>query len=72
MRMDSHLSAIREQGFTILEAQISDPLIRQLRSELAPFLAGEHFGRNDFEGFLGFLKQRQRLLWNARMLRARV
>jgi len=51
MKLDNHLSAIREQGFTILEAQISDGLIRQIRSELAPFLAGEHFGRNDFEGF---------------------
>lgn len=46
-----HLNAIREQGFTILEEQISERLIRQIRGELAPFLAGERFGRNDFEGF---------------------
>ena len=49
--MTSHLAALRADGFTILENAVSDEIVEAIRRELAPFLQGEHFGRNDFEGF---------------------
>ena len=45
------LTEIRELGFTILEQQIAPEQTQQIRTELAPWLAGNLFGRNDFEGF---------------------
>lgn len=51
MEIREHLNAIEERGFAILEAQISERHIARIRNELSPYLAGQHFGRNDFEGF---------------------
>lgn len=46
-----HLQRIEVDGFTILPKLIGTDLIDQIKQELAPFLAGQHPGRNDFEGF---------------------
>jgi ectoine hydroxylase-related dioxygenase (phytanoyl-CoA dioxygenase family) len=48
---DDRLAAIRVDGFCIIEHAIDDALVHSVRAELAPWLKGEHFGRNDFEGF---------------------
>ena len=45
-----HLQRIRVDGFTIIEEAISAAQVAQIKAELDPYLQGEHFGRNDFEG----------------------
>ena len=45
------LDAIREDGYVILEHQISPETVAGIRAGLAPYLQKQHMGRNDFEGF---------------------
>ncbi len=51
MQHAEHLQRIRTDGFTIIERAIDSPLIDAIKHELAPWLRGAHYGRNDFEGF---------------------
>lgn len=51
MDLQSHIDAVRVDGYTIIERAIDAGLIGRIKSELAPYLAGRHMGRNDFEGF---------------------
>jgi ectoine hydroxylase-related dioxygenase (phytanoyl-CoA dioxygenase family) len=44
------VDAIRERGFTVLDALLSAAEVRACREALAPHLAAGHFGRNAFEG----------------------
>ncbi len=46
-----HLTRIEDQGFTVLENQISEDLIDEIKQQLAPFLQRSLMGRNNFEGF---------------------
>lgn len=48
---EAHLAAIRADGYTILEHAVSQDVVGAIRDELSPYLKGEYFGRNDFEGF---------------------
>ncbi len=51
MEHAEHLQRIRTDGFTIIERAIDASLIDGIKHELAPWLRGAHYGRNDFEGF---------------------
>ena len=51
MQHAEHLQRIRTDGFTIIERLMDPALIDTIKSELAPWLRGAHYGRNDFEGF---------------------
>jgi ectoine hydroxylase-related dioxygenase (phytanoyl-CoA dioxygenase family) len=42
---------LRREGFVVLPAVIGPEEIFPIREQLAPYLAGRLFGRNDFEGF---------------------
>jgi len=46
-----HLELIQSQGFTIIESLIDESTLATLRNALAPWLQGQHPGRNSFEGF---------------------
>jgi ectoine hydroxylase-related dioxygenase (phytanoyl-CoA dioxygenase family) len=48
---DAHVSTILREGFAVLPAVLSHAEVAAMRAALAPYLRGEHFGRNDFEGF---------------------
>jgi ectoine hydroxylase-related dioxygenase (phytanoyl-CoA dioxygenase family) len=41
---------IRERGYAIVEGLLSAGDVEDVKSSLAPWLAGEQFGRNNFEG----------------------
>lgn len=49
--MQENISDIREQGYTIIENVLDNDEVAALKGALAPWLKGEHMGRNDFEGF---------------------
>jgi ectoine hydroxylase-related dioxygenase (phytanoyl-CoA dioxygenase family) len=49
--LTQHLQRIEVDGFTILPSVIGTDLIDDIKQELAPYLKGQHPGRNDFEGF---------------------
>ncbi len=51
MRTKDHIQRIQVDGFTILEGLLGPALIDTVKTELAPWLGGKHYGRNDFEGF---------------------
>ena len=51
MQTAEHLQRIRTDGFTVIERLIDRSQIDTIKQELAPWLHGEHYGRNDFEGF---------------------
>ena len=51
MQTAEHLQRIRTDGFTVIERLIDQSQIDTIKQELAPWLHGEHYGRNDFEGF---------------------
>ncbi len=46
----AHLDAIRIDGFCVLEGVLDAAEINAVKAEFAPYLKGEHMGRNDFEG----------------------
>jgi ectoine hydroxylase-related dioxygenase (phytanoyl-CoA dioxygenase family) len=48
---DAHASAIRRDGYVVLEGVLSAAEVAAMRAALAPWLQGKHMGRNDFEGF---------------------
>jgi ectoine hydroxylase-related dioxygenase (phytanoyl-CoA dioxygenase family) len=48
---DAHAGAIRRDGYVVLERVLSPAEVAAQRAALAPWLQGEHMGRNDFEGF---------------------
>ena len=47
----AHASTVRREGFVVLEHVLSPEEVAAMRAALAPYLQGEHMGRNDFEGF---------------------
>jgi ectoine hydroxylase-related dioxygenase (phytanoyl-CoA dioxygenase family) len=47
----SEIEELRTNGFVVLPALLDPDEIRLIRGQLAPYLAGLLFGRNDFEGF---------------------
>jgi ectoine hydroxylase-related dioxygenase (phytanoyl-CoA dioxygenase family) len=49
--MVSELEELRRTGFVVLDRLLGRDQLRVIRAELAPYLAGRLFGRNDFEGF---------------------
>jgi ectoine hydroxylase-related dioxygenase (phytanoyl-CoA dioxygenase family) len=48
---DAHAGRIRREGFVVLRDVLAPGEVAAMRSALAPYLTGEHLGRNDFEGF---------------------
>ena len=44
------LAAIRQDGYAIVEGLLSDSDVQEIKDALTPWLNGEKFGRNDFEG----------------------
>jgi ectoine hydroxylase-related dioxygenase (phytanoyl-CoA dioxygenase family) len=48
--VERDLQAIREQGYVVIERLLTPADIAAIRDELAPHLAAELWGRNDFEG----------------------
>jgi len=42
---------INTNGYVVLRDLIGDDEIARIKEQLAPYLGGRHFGRNDFEGF---------------------
>jgi ectoine hydroxylase-related dioxygenase (phytanoyl-CoA dioxygenase family) len=48
---DAHASAIRRDGFVVIEGVLSPAEVAAMRAALAPWLQGKLMGRNDFEGF---------------------
>lgn len=48
---ETALTALADQGYIILEQQLSTSQVDEIRTELSPFLQKQHMGRNDFEGF---------------------
>lgn len=51
MDVATHIDEIRQNGYVILPSLLSQDDILELKTALAPWLQGEHMGRNDFEGF---------------------
>ncbi len=51
MDINSHITAIEDQGFTVFENLIPFDLVTQIKEELAPYLQKSLMGRNNFEGF---------------------
>jgi ectoine hydroxylase-related dioxygenase (phytanoyl-CoA dioxygenase family) len=51
MQTADHLQRIRTDGFTVIERLLDRSQIDAIKRELAPWLRGQHYGRNDFEGF---------------------
>ncbi len=51
MQTLDHLQRIRTDGFTVIERLVDSSVVDAIKHELAPWLRGAHFGRNDFEGF---------------------
>lgn len=51
MQTADHLQRIAADGFTVIERLIDQSQIDSIKRELAPWLRGQHYGRNDFEGF---------------------
>jgi ectoine hydroxylase-related dioxygenase (phytanoyl-CoA dioxygenase family) len=49
--MVSELQELRRTGFVVLDRLLGRDQLGVIRAELAPYLAGRLFGRNDFEGF---------------------
>ncbi len=49
--MVTELDELRRNGFVVLEGLVSRDRLAAIQAELAPYLAGRLFGRNDFEGF---------------------
>jgi ectoine hydroxylase-related dioxygenase (phytanoyl-CoA dioxygenase family) len=49
--MITELEQLRGDGFVVLEGLVGPDQLAAIRAELAPYLAGRRFGRNDFEGF---------------------
>ena len=49
--VQTHVDAIEEQGYTIIEGALPQSVIDQTKTELAPYLKKQRMGRNDFEGF---------------------
>jgi ectoine hydroxylase-related dioxygenase (phytanoyl-CoA dioxygenase family) len=47
----ARLASLRTDGYTVIERVISPALVAEIKNALAPWLKGELFGRNDFEGF---------------------
>jgi ectoine hydroxylase-related dioxygenase (phytanoyl-CoA dioxygenase family) len=45
------LDQIDARGFVVIERLLGDDVLEEVRRALAPHLGGQHFGRNDFEGF---------------------
>jgi ectoine hydroxylase-related dioxygenase (phytanoyl-CoA dioxygenase family) len=45
------LDELRENGFVVLPELVGCDELAAIRAELAPYLTGRLFGRNDFEGF---------------------
>ena len=45
------LSAIKSEGFVVLECLIDASLVAEIKAELAPYLQQSLMGRNNFEGF---------------------
>lgn len=51
MDIHAHLEAIKTKGFSVIANLVSENLIRQIKSELSPYLQKSLMGRNNFEGF---------------------
>jgi len=51
MNTADRVAQIRTQGYTIIENLLDDAALSSIRAALDPWLDGQHFGRNDFEGF---------------------
>jgi ectoine hydroxylase-related dioxygenase (phytanoyl-CoA dioxygenase family) len=51
MQTADHLQRIRTDGFTVIERLLDRAQVDAIKRELAPWLRGQHYGRNDFEGF---------------------
>jgi ectoine hydroxylase-related dioxygenase (phytanoyl-CoA dioxygenase family) len=49
-RVARDLEAIHEQGFVVIEGLLADDDLGEIRRELAPHLASDPCGRNNFEG----------------------
>jgi ectoine hydroxylase-related dioxygenase (phytanoyl-CoA dioxygenase family) len=49
--LESDLSAIRRDGYTIIEGALSEADLHRLRDEVEPHLASDPSGRNNFEGY---------------------
>ena len=45
------LDVLRREGFVVLPELVDRAELAAIRGELAPYLSGRLFGRNDFEGF---------------------
>ena len=50
-RTQRDLAAIREDGFVVIEGLLSAEELAEIRRELAPRLASDPSGRNNFEGY---------------------
>jgi ectoine hydroxylase-related dioxygenase (phytanoyl-CoA dioxygenase family) len=48
--MVTELDELRRNGFVVLEGLVGSDQLAAIRAELAPYLTGRLFGRNDFEG----------------------
>jgi ectoine hydroxylase-related dioxygenase (phytanoyl-CoA dioxygenase family) len=49
--VDQTLEQLQRDGFVVLARLIDTDAVARIRAELSPWLSGEKFGRNDFEGF---------------------
>lgn len=50
-RLERDLAALRGDGFVVIERLLPDNLVEALRAALAPHLAADPSGRNNFEGY---------------------
>jgi len=48
---DAHVRTIEREGFVVLSEVLSGVEVGAMRAALAPYLQGQHMGRNEFEGF---------------------
>ena len=51
MKVEEHVEAIKQQGYSILHDLLPIEQVDSVKQALAPWLSKEHMGRNDFEGF---------------------
>jgi ectoine hydroxylase-related dioxygenase (phytanoyl-CoA dioxygenase family) len=49
-QIEDDIARMHERGFVVFESLLSAAYLERIRQALAPYLGGEHYGRNDFEG----------------------
>ena len=47
----THVEAIKQHGFTIIESLLDEAEVAMIREACSPWLQGDKMGRNDFEGY---------------------